>query len=338
MKTYSSSKFFALIFALAILSCTETIPTPIQEQTQSIFDLLYKGDLPTITLTGDLSHLFEDSTLTEKGKEEYFLAEFVFQDSLQELKMPVRLAKRGVTRKQICDFPPIKLKFFADTLEQRGFSRFNTYKIVTHCIDNQEELILREYLVYKIYNLITPNSFRVQLIIIHYEDSSPSMLSQTHYALIIEEDKELADRKGGELYEDQLKTIDKDEYAQMVVFQYMIGNTDWNLNLGHNIKWFKKGNDGLPIPIPYDFDYCGLVNSPHAAPHPQIPIKNVRERFLQWRGKTKDELRPICDRFIADKSQITGLIEKFSVLSPTSKDEMLLYLNSFFEQVEQGDL
>jgi hypothetical protein len=317
-------------------SAVEEVP---KTNTQlSVFDDIYALNRPTITLKGDLSHLFETTELNEDGNEEYYPAELIIEKGDGSVPIPLRIAKRGITRKRICEFPPIKLKFYSDSLEVMGYSHFNTYKLVTHCIESLEELVIREYLTYKLYNHFTDNSFRVQLVNIRYEDESGKIDASPHYAFIIEEDEELANRLGAALVEDPIKTIDRQQYAEMVVFQYMIGNTDWNLTGGHNMKWIKSVNVESPTPVPYDFDFCGLVNAPHAAPHPQMPIKTVRERLLQWRGKTKDELKPICDAFIADKANIISIVNDFPELSQFAKEDMVQYLESFFAQIEKGEI
>ena len=120
----------------------------------------------------------------------------------------------------------------------------------------------------------------------------------------------------------------------MVVFQYMIGNTDWNLKRRHNIKWIQGKDEPSLAPLPYDFDFSGLVNAPYAAPHPTMPIKTVRERFLQWRGKTKVVLNEICEGMIADKENILNIVKNEAYLSEEKKIEMIDYLNSFFKEIE----
>ncbi len=51
----------------------------------------------------------------------------------------------------------------------------------------------------------------------------------------------------------------------MSVFQYMIGNTDWSVWALHNVVLLKADSTALPIVVPFDFDWCGIVNAPYAA-------------------------------------------------------------------------
>ncbi len=328
------------VASLFLLSCGDiAVEDKKTAVNSSIFDTIYETDMSVLTLSGDLSHLIDEIPLDSNSKEQYFPARLTIDEhDSGPIEIPLRIAKRGVTRKSICDFPPIKFKFNEDTLVTNGYSQWNTYKIVTHCIPEGNDLVIAEYLAYKIYNHLTENSFRVKLVMMEYDDISGRLMNlftdEVHLGFIIEEDEELAHRRHAVLYESEIKNIDRKQYAQMVVFQYMIGNTDWNLSKGHNVKWIQQKDISSPTPLPYDFDFCGLVDAPHAAPHPSIPIKTVTERFLQWRGKSKEELKEICEELIADKENILDIVRAESHLSKEKKDAMLNYLNSFFDQIE----
>ena len=115
----------------------------------------------------------------------------------------------------------------------------------------------------------------------------------------------------------------------------MIGNTDWNISKGHNIKWVQAESSEVPTPIPYDFDYCGLVNASYAVPHPQIPIKNVRERYLQWPGKDKTVLKPILEDFKAQKVAFIEVCRSFEGLDEVTKADMIGFIETFFEEMEK---
>ena len=329
---------FSTLFLIAVA----TIPFSCQQESKkevlsiSIFDKIYELENPSLRITGDLTHLYGDNTIDEEsGKESYQPATLSFEGISTEAAIPLKIAKRGVTRKRICDFPPIKLKFSKDTLSNIGLSKFNTYKLVTHCIDSLESLVSKEFLVYKLYNHFTDNSFRVKKLNMIYEDvSNGKEIRKT--AFLIEEDEELAHRLNASLYEGPIKALDRQQYAQMVIFQYMIGNTDWNLTNGHNMKWIQKADLPSPTPIPYDFDFCGLVNAPHASPHPQMPITSVRERLLQWRGKGKEELREVTAEFSNEKNAVLSMVNNQAGLSEDEKADISGFIESFYTEVGQS--
>jgi len=301
----------------------------------SIFNWLNaEDDIINLEIKGDLQHLF----VARHEADQYHPANIKIArgDSLMQFDM--KISRRGVTRKKICDFPPIKLKFPKASLKERGFSSLNDYKLVTHCMEGEADLVLKEYLIYKLFNQLTEKSFRVKLAKIRYIDESEAVPDDIHFGFLIEGNKELASRLDGKLLDPEklkITSVDKEQYKKMVVFQYMIANTDWNLSKGHNIKWVQTSNSEVPTPIPYDFDYCGLVNAPYAVPHPQIPIKNVRQRYLQWRGKSKEELKPVCKNFTTNKATFIEACQEFGNLTDTSKAEMVSFLETFFVEAEE---
>ena len=301
----------------------------------SIFDWLSaREELVHLEIKGDLTHLFVD----RHGTDHYHSAKITMNRGDSTKQMKIEIARRGVTRKKICDFPPIKLKFPKKTLAKQGLAKHNNYKLVTHCMEGEDDLVLKEYLTYKLFNQLSDNSFQVKLAKIRYLDDSGEVPDDTHYAFLIEDNKELASRLNGKILNAEkfkLTRVDKDQYKKMVLFQYMIGNTDWNLSKGHNIKWIQPKDSETPIPVPYDFDYCGLVNADYAVPHPQIPIRSVRERFLQWRGKNKEELLPVCDAFKSLKPNFFKTCMEFEYLNAATKEDMIAFLDSYFEEVEK---
>lgn len=332
--------FLSFLFITVIgSSCKESAHVPEEiVNKQSIFDKISEVERPKIEIYGNLMNIVEDQLLDEEGKEVYEEVVFKVSNNAKQLEMPIRIAKRGVTRMRICDFPPIKLKFDSDSLIAEGYSEFNTYKLVTHCMSNNENVLLKEYLAYKLYNHFTDNSFRVKLVDIVYHDSSKRIEPITHHAFIIEEDEELAHRLNSTLIEEDVKSIDRQQYAEMVVYQYMIGNTDWNLTGSHNMKWVQHSDIPSPTPIPYDFDFSGLVNAPYAEPHPQLPIENVRQRLLQWRGDSQDELKVVWEEFAADKENIFAIINGLTDLPETERADMIQYIESFFDEVSDGKI
>lgn len=322
------------VFLILFSVCQTTKDKP-SDLSPSIFDWLSaEEDIVHLEIKGDLKHLFGDL----HQEDHYHPANLQLERGDSLLQFEIEISRRGVTRRKICDFPPIKLKLPKDTLKSKGFSRFNNYKLVTHCLEEEGELVLKEYLTYKLFNHLTDKSFRVKLAKIRYLDDSDTVADEEHFGFLIEDNKELAKRLNGKLINPEklkISRVDKEQYKNMVLFQYMIGNTDWNLSKGHNIKWVQPKDSEVPSPVPYDFDYCGLVNAPYAVPHPQIPIKNVRERFLQWRGKSKAALLPVYKDFKAQKADFINACEEFDDLEIEHKEDMIRFIESFFQEVEE---
>lgn len=245
------------------------------------------------------------------------------------------LSIRGKTRKQLCEIPPLKIRFDdTDTL---------TYKVVTPCFWDERgaRYLFREYLAYQLYRELADASFGAHLMQMEWVDTS-SGKSQMVWAMVLEPKELLAKRLNAEGVgkRDSLRHIHAGAYAEMVVFQYMIGNTDWNLEERHNIRWFRSKADGVPFPVAYDFDFSGLVNAGYAKPHTMLPIQTVTQRYFQWRGKDRAILKPVLARFELKKGRLLEIIRAFPHLNDAEKGEMIDYLEGFFRhihQLEQAD-
>lgn len=288
---------------------------------QEVLELEIETDLPALLAKGDADQPATISWQDATG-------------SMQQLTAKVEV--RGKTRREICEFPPLKLKFDEAVLQANGWNpAFENLKLVTHCINGEDELVLREYLTYLMLNQLTDKSFRVQLAKVTYRSGANATEA---YAFVMENNDEMAYRLNGEVLEPgqlQLKAIDAEQYRLLTVFQYMIGNTDWNLAKSHNIKLVNTGNAKAPMPVPYDFDHSGLVNAPYAQPHPTMPIKTVRERFFQWRGQNAEGLDKTLQLFRDKKKTLYSLVNGFEYLSPASRQDILRYLDSFYRSLPQ---
>lgn len=256
-----------------------------------------------------------------------------------QLSFPVRIGSRGVTRKKICDFPPLHI-YLTDSISQRwGWGSYKKYKLVTHCMhaDGTEDLLLKEYLAYQLYNLITPTSLRVQLCRVLYKTE---LDTSRHLAFLIEDDDEMASRINAKLLKENdgdISQINKLHYQNLVMFQYMIGNTDWNLPRRHNMRFVLPENSQHALPVPYDFDYSGLVNAPYAFVHPSLPVKSVRERFWQYRGNASDDFRKTVDLFISKKSDVLKSINDLNLIADSTRQSIITYISSFYEEIESPE-
>src|SRR6476619_1769658 len=89
---------------------------------------------------------------------------------------PITLTPRGITRKtsDVCDFPPLRVELTRPAPEGSLFQHQHRLKLVTHCkrsADFQQKVLL-EYSGYRLYNLMTPASFRARLANVDYLDET----------------------------------------------------------------------------------------------------------------------------------------------------------------------
>lgn len=249
--------------------------------------------------------------------------------------LDITVSPRGNSRKTLCDFPPLKLKFAPQDLKSLGLANYSSLKLVTHCIE-EESYVLKEYLAYQLFDQLTENCFKTQLVQITYIDTKEKYVPMRRFGILLEHKREMAKRIGGELIkckQKPIKQINGNQYRLLTVFQYMIGNTDWNLSKRHNIKMIQIPEG--PTPIPYDFDFAGLVGAPYAQPHPSLPIESVQERLFQWRGKNKEEFTQTIQLFQSKKEQIIQYCENFDCLPVDHKKAVIEYLYTFYDLLDQ---
>jgi hypothetical protein len=259
----------------------------------------------------------------------------------RETAIPIEVKTRGFFRLQrsTCFFPPLRLDFPGEGTEGTVFQGQDKLKLVTHCRDrdNYVQNVLEEYLAYRIYNLLTDISFRVRLARITYVDSKGEEDPVTRLAFLIEDEDAMADRLGGMIMDvpgAPPSHFQQDQAALMYVFQFMIGNTDWAMLQFHNLKALGVGRDYFPVP--YDFDWSGLVDAPYAGPNPMIAhiIDNVRERLYMGMCNDAIDYPAVYARFDEEREAILALPRSIPGLSEGNQRTAVRYLETFYEIID----
>jgi hypothetical protein len=211
-----------------------------------------------------------------------------------EVQIRTRGNFRLMTRN--CDFPPLRLNIRTRDAEGTLFEGQDKLKLVSVCKLRQsywEQYVLREYLAYRTFNVLTDNSYRVRLARVTYVDTSGRDDTFTRYAFIIEDDEEMAARQGARYVElspdGQIHPalLEPNHAALVDVFQYLIGNTDWSGVAMHNMTPIQV-SDGPYFTVPYDFDFSGVVNARYAIPDSSLNITRVTQRV--YRGFCPDQV------------------------------------------------
>lgn len=252
-------------------------------------------------------------------------------------KHKIKIKIRGNNRAKVttCRFPPLKVNFKKNKLENSIFEGQNKIKLVTHCNNNKnaEQLILKEYLAYKLYQKISPYSFNVRLCEITYIDTSNDDEVSIHYGFFIEDIDHLAARNNMAVFEDSIANQDvcaREELDKLTVFQYMIGNLDWSVPSRHNIKLIAESPGSLPIAVPYDFDFAGMVGAPYAIPPAEFKIASVKTRFFMGLCRSGGGYDSTISFYREKEKEILSVLEENAYLTENNKKKALNFLESFF--------
>lgn len=266
-----------------------------------------------------------------------------FETEGDSVSIPVEIQARGHYRRsrENCDFPPIRIRFSENTVANTLFSGQDKLKLVTHCNDNRKiftKYLLKEYLAYRIYNLLCDESYKVRLARITYNDSEGKNKQLTRFVFFIEKTEHLASRIGGiEIeFSGLVKEVTDTELTLLFsVFQYFIGNTDWSIPGLHNVKLISLPGPKY-IPVPYDFDFSGHVGTYYAIPDPKIPIESIFQRLYRGPCVEEETILPILELFNGKKSEIYNLISDFEYMEEKERAKILRYFDKFYKTLNNG--
>ena len=311
---------------------------PTFEDTLEVYEGLFHADEPLNLILKFNVKTFQRTRQQEK----YQPAEMTnhVNDTFR-VTHPVRLKARGIFRRDNCVTPPFWLNIRYSDIEAEELQDVRRMKMVTRCRPSKqyENYILREYLVYKIYNIISPYGFRVRLIRLKYIDTGRNNKEAEDWAFLIEPDDLMAERLNARVIKsDQLsmRTVNSDVMNQLAMFQYMIGNGDYSVTGRHNLKILAAEAPGPVgfIPVPYDFDYTGIVNAHYAVPGESLGITSVRERYFLGPCRSQSLHQSAINKLASFKDEIMEMILEFEFLDEEEKMDMIGYIESFFQKAE----
>jgi hypothetical protein len=261
--------------------------------------------------------------------------------------LPISLALRGITRRssETCDFPPLRVDFTAPPPATSLFAGQKKLKLVTHCRNSPtfQQYVLLEFAAYRMYNLLTPMSFRVRLANIDYRDASGRpIVSRIGYFL--EDLSDVAHRNGLKVVHageripvSYLSPADAGRYA---LFEHLLANHDWSMRAGpvgkdccHNAELVGVAAPGATIPIPYDFDFSGYVNAPYATPPAELDISDVRQRVYRGYCIHNPSVVAAAREMRALHPQIIGVLSQVPGLEPATQQRASAYLERFFADI-----
>jgi hypothetical protein len=261
--------------------------------------------------------------------------------------LPVNLTLRGITRRtaDICDFPPLRVTFTTPPPPGSMFAGQKKLKLVTHCKNSPsfQQYVLLEYAAYRMYNLLTPHSFRARLANVDYRDANGQpIVSRIGYFL--EELSDVAHRNDLKSTHapDQIPVgnLSSPDAARFALFELMLSNHDWSMRAGpagkdccHNADLIGPSAPGSTIPIPYDFDFSGYVNTPYATPPAELDISDVRQRFYRGYCIHNGDAVTAAAQMRSNQAQILGVLGQVPGLEPKTQQRATSYLQEFFDEI-----
>jgi len=333
------SQYLSGFFAVLVMSFCWLVPvTSWGDET----DLFIDRRPLEMELFVDLSDLCRKQ---DKSKCQDMAAELnwsVDEVSSKLISLNVRTRGKFRLRRDTCIVPPLFLIFSPEVTEGTLFAGQKLLPLTTHCKAgriNSEDIVLKEYLAYRIYEALTEKSVRARLAHIRYGKPKTRKLSPPHYGFLSEHFESVAARNGLELREAgrfKLSQADAMAMATMELFQYMIGNTDFSALKLHNVVLLRNPQGGV-IPLPFDFDFSGLVDADYASPPRKLPISNVRQRLYRGFCHNNLDWDELFSLFQNRKQQIFDVIESVPGLTMMSLKRARRYIRDFYRVLDSDE-
>jgi hypothetical protein len=261
------------------------------------------------------------------------------------------VSARGQTRRVTdrCTFPPLRIDFENNQLRETIFRGQNRLKLTTHCRPsaNYAQYYVLEYTAYRLFNEITPMSFRARPLRVTYHDTEGRRADETHFGFFVEDEDDLARRNGREALEIETGVanatmLDPEASVRYALFQFMIGNVDWDMvqsatgrDCCHNTRLLAASETARSalVPAPYDFDSAGFVDAPYAAAPEALRMRSVRERLYRGYCRHNDELPAAIAHFQSRRAAINAVIANETRLSAQRRQTAQRYIDGFYDLI-----
>jgi hypothetical protein len=201
---------------------------------------------------------------------------------------------------------------------------------------------MKEYLIYQIYNMLTDYSFQTRLLDITYLDEKGGGKAIQRVGFVIEDVDDVAARNAMvavDIDKVPSKSLDAKTANLDGIFQFFIGNLDWSMRsaaLGkdccHNGKLLQNADgSGAYYPVPYDFDYAGLVNAPYAVPPDGMGVRKVTQRHYRGYCSHDSFNAENLALFKEKREEISQLITGFDLLPERDRRKTMAFVDKFYD-------
>ena len=326
----SSSSSYFIKFSLLITLIILTSATSTWSQDIGFYKWLCEKSVDQVII-----ELQWDSLSENRNSDKEWEASFLCIDTNSDTtKFKAEISARGKYRRRICDLPPFKADIKKKSLRKRGIDDdIDEYKIVYNCDQSyrREQLIETEGLIYNLYNRLDSNSLGIKEITLRILDIGGKTIWDGP-AFIIESDKELAKRKKFEILKEfgHQDSIGLDKLYRLALFQFLICNHDWNIDMLKNVELFKDEN-GEYLAVPYDFDFSGWVEAPYWVGRTDLGLNYPLDRYLFLDDPDFGILDKEWKRFVRLRSTFESMVNEHPSLRRSQKRKILKSIDSFYK-------
>ena len=313
--------------------------SPIRAQIFFRYDSLFIDQKPLkIKLNYSNNNLNKNTNDSTLMKTKLF---FIQENKNKEIDISVRA--RGNFRRKHCYFTPVKIKIKKRDASNTIFSDNRTLKLVLPCKNDKDknDNILKEFIAYKIYEIISPFYFKTRRLEINYTDQKRK--NQKNFNLIgffIEDDDKVAKRFDSKIIKRKISPLAMDDFnsVNLSFFNFLIGNTDFSSAHQHNGKllFYEK----KIIPIPYDFDLTGWVKPKYGSGITNRLGYSFEERNYIGFKREKSIYSKVRNHYLTLKEKILKTVELYESEFEYKKSYYLMmnYLGEFYEILENDKL
>ncbi len=337
----------ARLFLLSLFACLGT--SIVHPQSTGQRPPLFGSDAAlTIQLQGPFLALTQQNPGTSVWLDATL--KFINSDGAgRSLDVEIQARSRSRALGENCEFPSFWVRF--DRAQTAGtiFENIDRVALVAPCQDSRAALdrfIFREYLAYRTYGMLTPASFRVRPAMVDYVYTDKSSQLTDRPAFFLEDDEALAQRLGGTLVDSTIvlpEFLDPAALNLAEVFQYMIGNTDFDFTAGTDsccqgarVVAFAS-REGTFIPVPYDFGMSGLVEAPNARPDPRAGVTRVTDRAYRGLDTQPEVVGQTLALIRARQDEIVTLWSTTPLLKERDRRDSLRFLQEFFRELDKPE-
>ena len=255
----------------------------------------------------------------------------------------IRLRARGKFRLENCYYSPLKLRIDKSVARGTLFEGNKKIKLVLPCLNYKymNDKLIREYLAYKMYEVVSPYHYKTRLVNIEFSEISGDDLKEHKLlGILIEDIKKVAKRHDGRTLKRNSPELKMEPLTAVRInfFQFMIGNTDYSNAYEHNQKLIIINKN--IVPVPYDFDLSGLVNPEYSAVSDtlqlSLDIGDVTERRYKGLKAAHQLMEQVRQEFIQNKDRMIEIVRNHRRLFRSRKEYSAAkeYLQGFFAIME----